>query len=301
VVFFGTPLAAVPTLQALEGAHDVGLVVTQPDRPRGRSKKPMPPPVKEWALEHGLPVAQPDTLEELFGMMGESGPFDVGVVVAYGRILRPEVLEAPEHGLVNVHFSLLPRWRGAAPVSRALMAGDEMTGVSIMRLDEGLDTGPIITAQAVDIQADDDAGTLTEKLAHVGARLLLDVLPRYLRGEALPVPQSDDGATYADKIDSGERPIDVTGSARAIVDKVRGLAPDPAATLDIDGTRHKVLQVEAVEEDVDMGTWSVVHGQPIVGLGDGAIALVTLQAPGKTSQSGRAWANGQRRTGGSVG
>lgn len=301
VVFLGTPRAAVPTLDALVVDHDVGLVITQPDRPRGRSGTPKPPPIKERATEHGLEVAQPTTSVELAYALAEQGPFVVGVVVAFGRILRPEVLEQPRHGMVNVHFSLLPRWRGAAPVARALMAGDTMTGVTIMRIDEGLDTGPIISAQAIDIPPDDDAGMLTDRLATMGARLLARELPRYLSGELEPLEQTDEGATYAPKIEKKDRPIDVHANAEAIVDQVRGLSPSPAATLEIDGQVHKVLATRVSEHEVETGTWSDVEGRPVVGVSDGSIELLVVQPPGRTPQSGADWLHGRQRSGGAVG
>lgn len=300
VVFLGTPRAAVPTLDALVPDHDVGLVITQPDRPRGRSGTPQPPPVKEGAAEKGINVAQPTTSAELAGAIEEHGPFDVGVVVAFGRILRPEVLEQPRHGMVNVHFSLLPRWRGAAPVARALMAGDTMTGVTIMKLDEGLDTGPIISAQAIDIPSEDDAGMLTDRLATVGARLLARELPRYLSGELEPVTQTDEDATYAAKIEKSDRPIDVQAGAESIVAQVRGLSPSPAATLEIDSQAHKVLAAQVSEHEVEKGTWSDVEGRPVVGVGDGSIELLVVQPPGKTPQSGVDWLHGRQRSGGVV-
>lgn len=300
VVFLGTPQAAVPTLEALLESHEVGLVVTQPDRPKGRSGKPTPPPVKESALAASLPVAQPETRAELATALSDHGPFDVGVVVAYGRILRPEVLESPEHGLLNVHFSLLPRWRGAAPVARALLEGDEMTGVTIMRLDEGLDTGPVLTAQAVDIGADENAGDLTARLAALGARLLVDTLPRYLSGEMQPVPQSDEGATYADKIENHDRPISPDDDAESVVARVRALAPDPAATLVIDGEQHKVYEARVAETEVPAGEWRRVGAVPLVGFADGSVELVSLQAPGRKRQSGAQWVNGRQRDQGSI-
>jgi methionyl-tRNA formyltransferase len=300
LVFLGTPEAALPTLQAMDAAHDVALVITQPDRPKGRSKKPVPPPVKAYASENGLTVLQPESRVELSAAFSEHGPFDAGVVVAYGRILRSEILEAPRHGLVNVHFSLLPRWRGAAPVARALMAGDEMTGVTIMKLDEGLDTGPIITAQAIDIPSDDDTGELTKRLAALGASLLSEVLQPYLDGEIIPIEQSEEGATYANKIERGDRPVDVNASARAIENKVRGLSPAPAATLDIDGRTHKILAARTVDAQVEPGTWTTSDGRLLIGVGEGALELVILQPPGKTPQPGPDWVNGQQQSGGSV-
>lgn len=301
VVFLGTPRAAVPALDALVAEHDVGVVITQPDRPRGRSGTPQSPPVKERAAAHGLDVAQPSTSAELARAIEESGPFDVGVVVAFGRILRSEVLELALHGMVNVHFSLLPRWRGAAPVARALMAGDSMTGVTIMKLDEGLDTGPVISAQAIDIPHDDDAGMLTDRLAGMGARLLARELPRYLSGELEAVPQTGEGASYAGKIEKSDRPIDVHADAESIVAQVRGLSPSPAATLEIDGQAHKVLAAQVSEDEVETGTWSDVEGRPVVGVGDGSsIELLMVQPPGKTPQPGVDWLHGRQRSGGVV-
>lgn len=301
VVFLGTPRAAVPTLETLVGEHQVGLVVTQPDRPKGRSSKPVPPPVKECALHHGVEVAQPQTREELVSAIRDHAPFDVGIVVAYGRILRPEVLELPGHGMLNVHFSLLPRWRGAAPVARALMAGDEMTGVTIIKLDEGLDTGPVLTAQAIDIPDKDNAGELTEKLARLGARLVANALPRYLAGEIDPMPQTDDGVTYAEKVDKDDRPIDPASNAASVVAKVRALAPDPAATLVIDGETHKIHRAGPSDAEVQRGTWRSVDGAPVVGFSGGSVELVTLQPPGKTPRSGVAWVNGRRNDHGMIG
>jgi len=300
VVFLGTPEAAIPTLESLAEHHDIALVVTQPDRPRGRSRTPMPPPVKEHAASLGLEVAQPGSRVELEEAIGEHGPFDVGVVVAYGRLLPPQVLDAPEHGLLNVHFSLLPRWRGAAPVARSLIAGDPMTGVTIMKLDEGLDTGPIVTAQAIDIPENVNTGELTAILADMGAQLLVATLPAYLSGDLEPVGQTDDGATYADKIEAGDRSIDPGDDPAAVVAQVRGLAPSPGATLEIDGEPHKILDARSSHEPVPPGTWAKREGRPIVGLANGSIELITLQPPGKTPQHGVDWANGRQRDGGRV-
>ena len=299
-VFLGTPEAAVPTLERLSSEHEVALVVTQPDRAKGRSGTPSPPPVKEAATRLGLSVAQPEKGEQLASILEEHRPFDVGVVVAFGRILKPGVLDLPEHGMVNVHFSLLPRWRGAAPVARALMAGDSMTGVTLMRLDEGLDTGPILTAQAIDIPADDDAGALTDRLAALGARLLVEKLPAYLAGSIEPVPQSDDGLTYADKIEKGDRPIDVLGDADGALRKVRALAPSPAATLIIDGDPFKIFAVKTAEAHLEPGTWAAAEGGLLAGLAQGTIELVRLQPPGKRAMSGSQWVNGQQEDHGEI-
>ncbi len=301
LVFLGTPEAAVPTLETLAGVHDVVRVITQPDRPKGRSGKPAPPPVKVAAEGLGIPVSQPATRDELHDALSAEAPFDAGVVVAYGRLLRPEVLNIPEYGFLNVHFSLLPRWRGAAPVARALMAGDTMTGVSIIRLDEGLDTGPVLNAQAIDITANEEGGRLTERLAGAGARLLVDILDPYLSGALVPVTQSGEGVTYATKLTAADRVISIDESAKEITDQVRALAPDPSATLDIDGVVHKVLEVSPVASGPARGQWEVVNGRPVIGVSDGWLEIVRLQPPGKPPRTGEEWVRGHRSTGGVVG
>lgn len=185
-------------------------------------------------------------------------------------------------------------------MARALIAGDTMTGVTIMKLDEGLDTGPVISAQAIDIPPDEDAGMLTDRLASMGARLLARELPRYLSGELEPAPQTDEGATYATKIEKDDRPIDVHADAESIAAQVRGLSPSPTATLEIDGQTHKVLAVQVSEHEVEAGTWSDVEGRPVVGVGDGSIELLLVQPPGKTPQPGVDWLHGRQRSGGVV-
>lgn len=301
VAFLGTPDSAVPTLRALTEHHDVGLVITQPDRPKGRSKTPQAPPVKEAAHRLGLEVAQPSGRSGIEEALRGGAPFDVGVVVAYGRILTPEVLDIPANGLLNVHFSLLPRWRGAAPVARALMAGDPMTGVTIMRLDEGLDTGPVLTAQAVDITSDENAAQLTDRLARLGARLLTAALDPYLEGDIEPVPQTEEGATYADKIVASDRPISPADVVDSVLGQIRGLAPRPAATLMIEGQPHKVLAAARSGVSPPQGRWQIIEGVPVVGLANGGIEILRIQPPGKTPRDGRAWANGVHVEAGTVG
>jgi methionyl-tRNA formyltransferase len=299
IVFFGTPQEAVPALAVVADSFEVGLVVTQPDRPRGRSGTPAPPPVKKWAVEAGLEVAQPRSGAELGELVGEG--FDVGVVVAYGRILRPEILAAPRTGILNLHFSLLPRWRGAAPVPRALMAGDLMTGVTIILLDEGLDTGPVLTAQGVDIGAEENAGELASRLATAGAVLLGRSITPYLNRDLVPIPQSDEGVTYAGKIEASDRPLDDDVDPAAFLGRVRGLAPVPGATLSIDGVRHKVLRAIPDGPAPGHGTWVTRDGWPVVGVGDAGIRLLSLQAPGRRPQSGDQWVRGVHRRSGVVG
>ena len=301
VAFLGTPEAAVPTLEAVSERFEVGLVITQPDKPRGRSGTPQPGPVKAAALQHGSPVAQPTTHDELREALLGSGPFDVGIVVAYGRIIRTEALELPDAGMLNVHFSLLPRWRGAAPVNRALIEGDTMTGVTIIKLDEGLDTGPVLTAQAVDIGKREDAGALTDRLARLGARLLVDRIRSYLDGDLFPVPQSGDGASYASKLTKSDRELSVDSDPASFVNRVRGMSPEPAAVIAIDDEVHKIYAAEEAATEMAAGKWGAVEGWPVVGLSSGAVRVLSLQAPGKQRISGDSWVRGRRNDAGRVG
>ena len=300
VVFLGTPQAAVPSLHELTRHHEVVSVITQPDRPKGRSGRPVPPPVKTAAIDLGLAVAQPQSRGELTSAVSEAGPVDIGVVVAFGRILGREALEIPSHGMVNAHFSLLPRWRGAAPVERALLAGDPMTGVTIIRLDEGLDTGQVLTAQAVDIEPDENGGELTRRLADLAARLLGQTLGHYLTGDLVPVGQTDEGATYADKLTAQDRSLDAGGDVSSFVSRVRALAPEPGATLQIDGDPIQVLAVRRHHGAVPVGHWRVVDGAPVVGVSDGSVELLVVKRPGKRTMDGMAWVRGLRKSSGAV-
>jgi methionyl-tRNA formyltransferase len=302
VVFLGTPGAALPTLEAVHARTDLALVVTRPDRPRGRSGRPSPPPAADWARRKGVRLAQPESRAELLDAL-ESESFDLGVVVAYGRILPAEALQAPAMGMLNVHFSLLPRWRGAAPVARAILAGDTITGVTIIRLDEGLDTGPVLTAQAVDIVGDETAGALTERLSRLGANLLVSSIGPYLRGELVPVAQSDEGATYADKLTADDRRLDLGDGVELFVNRVRALSPRPGARLDIDGETFKVLAAKPVEDDPPpRGSWrSSPGGSLLIGIDGTAVALTRVQPPGRAEMGGEDWVRGSRRPGGRVG
>lgn len=301
IVFLGTPSAAVPTLKAVADRFDVGLVVTQPDKPRGRSGKPQPSPVKTTAGELEIPVTQPAKSSEIADAIGEHGEFDLGVVVAYGRILRPDVLDLPRMGLLNVHFSLLPRWRGAAPVARALMAGNTMTGVTIIKIDEGMDTGPVLTAQAVDIEPTESAGELTGRLSTLGARLIADAIPRYLSGEMVPIEQTDEGLEYANKLTSDDRILSVESSPEEFVNRVRALAPSPGATLVIDGETFKILEVGLTDADAETGRWRRSDGSVVVGVGGGTVELIVLQPPGKKAMAAADWLRGARKEQGQAG
>jgi methionyl-tRNA formyltransferase len=300
IAFLGTPGAAVPTLQTLAKDHDVAVVITQPDRPRGRSGSPSPPPVKVEALQLGLTVEQPMSAEDLQRVLAGAGSLDLAVVVAYGRLLRPEALVTPLHGMLNVHFSLLPRWRGAAPVARALLAGDPMTGVTLIKLDEGLDTGPVLTAQAIDIEPQETSGELTTRLAYLGAHLVGGVIPEYLTGHLEPVPQSDEGMTYAAKIEATDRPLDVEGPRLAAVNRVRALSPEPGATLAIDEEKIQVLAAIQSEFSPGPGIWANHQGNLVAGFGDGGVELTEIKPPGRNPMAGAAWLRGRNRENGKL-
>jgi len=294
VIFLGTPSSAVPPLAALLDVADVALVITQPDRPRGRSGRPQPPPVKLAAHEWGLPVAQPSDGASLRTAVTSAGNLDVGVVVAYGRILRTDVLAATRVGYVNVHFSLLPRWRGSAPVERALLAGDETTGVSLMHLDEGLDTGPIISVIETPIADDETGGTLTARLSHIGAMLLSETLPGFMAGLRQPAPQISAGATYAARLHPDEAALDPERPATDLERQVRAFNPRPGAWLTVEGDRLKVLAAAIVTAEPPPGAIEGIDGAPVLGTTAGGLRLDVVQPAGKGPQSGSAWLNGRR-------
>lgn len=292
--FLGTPAAAVPSLAALAGVGDVRIVITQPDRPKGRSKRPVPPPVKTAAMEWGFEVAQPETATDLHEVI-VGVEVDVALVVAYGRIIRPPTLAAVEHGFVNVHFSLLPRWRGAAPVERAILAGDEITGVSLMVLEEGLDTGPVLGAFETEIGEWESAGQLTARLSVLGADLVTSLLVGFCDGDVEAADQFGGAATVAPKVTPAEARIDATLGVDDIIRMVRAFHPRPGASLFINGERLGVLYVAGHAAQVPCGEIHAVEGAAVLGVGDGALELIEVRPAGKSSMPGRAWMNGRRR------
>ncbi|MCL6515419.1 methionyl-tRNA formyltransferase, partial [Alicyclobacillus sp.] len=243
VVFFGTPDFAVPALRALAEAPwaQVVGVVTQPDRPAGRRRVMTAPPVKRAAEALGIQVLQPDRVRrpEVLEAIARLAP-DVCVTAAYGQILPQRLLDLPRFGCVNVHASLLPRWRGAAPIHRAILAGDERTGVTLMEMVAALDAGPILGVREVDILPEDDAGTLHDRLAEAGASLLLELLPEYLAGRLVPRPQPEEGVTYADRITRADEWISFDRPMRLVHNQVRGLRPYPGAAAAVEGAVVKV-------------------------------------------------------------
>ena len=272
----------MPSLRALlDAGIDVAAVVTNPDKPFGRKQELKPPPVKETALAAGLEVRQPRSArDEGFRAWLVGVAPDVATVVAYGKILPQELLDVPPHGFVNVHFSLLPLYRGAAPVQRALMEGRARTGVSLMVLTAGMDEGPVLAAEETGILPDESAGMLGERLAEVGARLLAEVLPAYVRGDVRPVPQDDARATYAPKVTTEEARIDWSRPAAELDGFVRGLDPEPGAWTELEGARLKVFRLSPVESSLQPGEVRA-EGSLLVGTGAGTAQLVEVQPAGK--------------------
>src|SRR5262245_13471623 len=283
IVFMGTPDFAVPTLSALLGAgHQVAAVYTRAPRPAGRGMGERKSPVHAYAEAAGLPVLTPRSLRDTAQQdaFAKHTP-DVGVVVAYGLILPLAVLEAPRNGCLNLHASALPRWRGAAPIQRAVMAGDTATAASIMRMEAGLDTGPVCLTEPMPIGPDMTAGELHDALAERGATLMVQALARIESGTLACVPQSHEGVTYAAKIGKAETGIDFTRPAREVHDHVRGLSPFPGAWF-VAGDRAeriKVLRTRIAPGSGDAGT--VLDGVPTVACSEGAVELLELQRAGK--------------------
>lgn len=296
IVFLGTPEVAVPSLRALDAAHDVEVaaVITNPDRPRGRSRQPRPPPVKVAAEELGLTVWQPQRPSEIVDGLAALD-LHAGAVVAYGAILRPEVLASAGHGLVNLHFSLLPRWRGAAPVQHAIRAGDEVTGLTTFVLDEGMDTGPILEQREVTIGPGETAGELLQRLAELGAPQLVRSVRRLVAGDE-PRPQPEEGVTLAPKVERDDVAIDWSEPARDVVNLVRSANPSPGAHTRFRGEPLKVWRAHPTGETGTRGDPGTVvetgRDGPVVRAGDHPIVLTEVQPAGRASMDGASFANG---------
>ncbi len=287
IVFAGTPEFACPSLTALVSAgYPVLAVLTQPDRPAGRGRKLTESAVKRQAQTLGIPVSTPETGAKAEDLVRALRP-DVVVVVAYGLILPKGLVEFPEHGCLNVHASLLPRWRGAAPIVRAIEAGDKETGITIMRLDEGLDTGPMLRRAATPIGPTETAPQLAGRLAVMGAEALAVVLAALGHGEVLhPVPQPQAGATYARKLRKEEAPMDWGRDAISLERQVRAFTPWPGTTTVVNGVTMKVCAARSAEDDrSDPGRVLATAGELRIGTGRGALILETLQAPNGRPQT----------------
>lgn len=287
VIFAGTPEFAATALQALIAAgHDIPLVLTQPDRPAGRGMKPRMSPVKELAVAHALAVAQPENLktEEARRPIAEARA-DVMVVAAYGLILPQAVLDLPRLGCVNIHASLLPRWRGAAPIHRAIEAGDTETGITLMRMDAGLDTGAMLSRAALPILDSDTTGSLHDKLAELGAREIVALLPRLASGDLTAEPQDSTQATYAAKIAKEEARLDWTLPAAVLARRIRAFNPFPGAAALLAGELLKLWQARPVPGRGEPGmVLDVDREQFTVACGEGALAITEVQKAGGKRQ-----------------
>ena len=297
IAFMGTPPFAAEALKALVAAgHEVTVVYSQPPRPAGRGHKLVKSAVQQLAEVHGIEVRTPERLkppeqQAAFAALN----LDIAFVAAYGLILPKPILDAPRNGCINIHASLLPRWRGAAPIHRAILAGDSETGITIMRMDAGLDTGPMLMRQAVPITARATAVTLHDELAQLGAAMIVEALSRLERGELEETPQPEAGVTYAAKLDRAEGLIDWREPATQIDRKVRALNPWPGTTFTLQRERIKLLET-AVRTSRPVPPGTVLDpspgGSPIVSCGEGALKLVRLQRPGRTPQDGAAFLRG---------
>jgi methionyl-tRNA formyltransferase len=300
VVFLGNDLWSVPALRALAEAEDirVELVVTNPARPAGRGSTITPTAVAKAAKSLQLPMfetARVGSIEARQLLLGASP--DALVIVAYGELLSAEVLEIPRSGCVNLHFSLLPRWRGASPVQRAIMAGDLSTGVSAMLIDEGLDTGPILLAEEVAIQPGEDSGSLGQRLAEVGAPLLVSAVRSLVAGTSNPRPQDDALATVASKLSKADRVIDWGESAAEIVARVRALSPEPGAQTTIAGRAMKVLTAEVSEPYPAGEAGTILEASKesvVVAAAASCVRLIEVAEAGRKRMSAGAWARGSR-------
>ena len=300
IVFMGSPDFAVPALEALAGLYPVAGAVTQPDRPAGRGGRLQAPAVKLAAERLGIPVIQPERLksEEAMEALRGWAP-DVIIVVAFGQILRAEVLSLPRHGCVNVHGSLLPRWRGAAPIQAAILAGDQETGVTIMKMDAGVDTGAIIKQRPIPIESTDTGGSLFDKLSRLGAELLIETLPRYMRGELVPQPQPEEGATHAPMLKKEDGRLDFNQCASDLERRVRAMQPWPGAFFDWHGSPLKVLKAHTdfvFTYMIQPAGERVVHsGLPAVyGCDNTMLVLDEVQPAGGKPMPGKAFLAGAR-------
>ncbi len=294
VIFMGSPQFAVPVFKELVKIYQVVGVVTQPDRPAGRGRRLTAPPVKQAALEFGIPVIQPEKMKEpgVFEQLTTWQP-DVIVVAAFGQILRKNVLELAPFGCINVHASFLPRWRGAAPIQAAILNGDEFTGVSIMKLDPGIDTGPVFTQRKELIRDEDTAVSLEERLSFLGAELLMETLPGILSGDLTPSEQDETRATYASMLKKEDGLLDWSQPAEQLARKVRAYYDWPGAYFIKSGLKVKLRKTRTLSDlHLKPGEFGEHKGYPVVGTATGGLALIEIQPAGKSWMDGRAFLNG---------
>ena len=296
VVFMGSPEFALPSLDSLARSYTVVGVVTQPDRPAGRGRAPRQSAVKSWSLERGLPITQPRRLKdpEAIDQLFLWKP-NLIVVAAFGQILPPVVLDLPEWGCLNVHASLLPRWRGAAPVQAAILNGDTETGVTIMKMDPGLDTGPILSQQSTELLPDETGGNLTARLAVLGAELLSETIPQYIQGTLQPIPQNDVQATLAPMLKKSDGRLDFSLPAKRLALQVRAYEPWPGSFLMWGQRRLVIHQAHAIEgEGGQPGNVHQVDGFPSIATNSGWLMLDVVQLAGRKEMPGDAFVRGAK-------
>lgn len=301
LLFAGTPEVALPTLEALaDSPHEVVGVLTRPDAPAGRGRRLTESPVKRWAVEHGVPVLQPGTLraESAAAAIAALAP-DAVPVVAYGALVPPALLDLPRFGWVNLHFSLLPAWRGAAPVQHALLHGDEVTGASTFRIEEGLDTGPVYGTLTETVRPDDTAGVLLDRLARAGAGLLLATLDGLASGDVVGVPQPADGVSHAPRLTPEDGRVRWAHAATAVDRRVRACTPAPGAWTTWSGSRVKLGPVRPEPLVTDLGPGEIRAGRTevLVGTGTHAVRLGEVAPAGKRAMPAADWARGARPDG----
>jgi methionyl-tRNA formyltransferase len=293
VIFLGTPDFAVSALDAIAREHDVVLVIAQPDKPAGRGMKMHAPAVAVRARELGLPVLQPQRIrnEDVLAEIARLAP-DIGVVIAYGKILPAALLEIPRHGFLNVHASVLPQWRGAAPIQRAIEAGDRVTGVTIMRVDEQLDHGPTFAIATTDIDPDERTPALASRLSALGADALMDVLRGIERGTAVETPQDHERATIAPKIEKSEGEVTFAESAKTIYDRFRAFDPWPGLFVQTGGETIKLTDLRRADGNAAPRTILSIDDDVVIAASDGAIRVIGMQRAGKPRGAAGAIARG---------
>lgn len=298
LLFAGTPTAALPSLQALiDSSHEVVAVLTQPDAPTGRGRRLRPSPVAQLAEQHGITVLKPervaDSLEDIAALRVDAAP-----IVAYGQLIGPDLLATPKHGWFNLHFSLLPAYRGAAPVQRAIQAGETTTGISIFQLDEGLDTGPIALMDRVSIRAEDTAGDLLDRLSHQGAHALVSVMDKLSVGSLLLEQQERTGVSVAAKLSRADQLIDFHADASTVANRIRAAAPQPGAFALLGEQRIRLLGVGEQNPPEGLrlqpGQLGATKKHLFVGTGSGPLQLTRVGPPGKPEMNAADWARGAR-------
>jgi methionyl-tRNA formyltransferase len=285
-----TPSVAIPTLEALLASdHEIVSVISRPDAPAGRGRGLKSSAVSDWASCNGIELHKPESIDEISLLVAES---DLVVTIGFGVLLPETTLNIPKHGFINLHFSLLPRWRGAAPVQRALEAGDTVTGVTVFKLDAGMDTGPIYTASTVDVDPIINTPELLAELSSIGVQAVLDAISLIEKGES-PEVQSNNGATRANKLSTEEAQIDWSKNSLEIVNKIRAFYPNPGAWSTFREAKIKIDAARVSESILKPGEIALQGRSVLVGTGNGAIELLSVKAAGKSAMSAQDWANGQ--------